>query len=1096
MLCAKIGQSLLVAAAIYFASLSLAQSAPNLAVGQTEEAALRAVVEKFFAAYGKKDLAGLAALWSEKSAELAAFKQTAQQQFAAEDYSFSAPAISRIRIEKEKASLQAVFDLTATNLRSKQKRETRVAQIFVFVKGSGEWKIERYLPAVNYVAEALIKAKTEAERERLLVEEKDFATPELVRAISLQGVRLNNSGKFQDALDAFGLAQSIAVRINDKVGVGRTHLGLGNVYNLHGKNFEAIAHYQKSLEISQELGDKDGAFRSLGSIGNVHKDQGRYTQALEYYEQCLAVLEALKNEAGVAVVLHNTGLVYYLQGNYVQALDTFNKSRTILTKIDDKVGIASVLGDMGNVYYQRGAYAQALEHHQKSLKALEASDNKVRVARTLNNIGVIHSSQGNYEQALDYHQRSLAMKQAFGDDAGIASSLNSIGNVYSQWGNNEKALKFFQESLAIRQRIGDNAGVAFTLNNIGETYSRMGDYSPALEYFQRSLDASKTLGDQDGIATALHNIGSLHNAVGDLRKEQAHYRQAMDFAERASELARQIGSIDTLWQARLAVGLAHRGLNQHGQALLAFEDSIKNIEILRAQVAGGEQETRRFFETKLSPYHGSIDLFIDQNRVGEAFVYAERAKARVLLDALQSGRVNITKTMAEMEQEQERRLNYRLVSLNTQIFRENQREKPDKPRLEALERDLQKARLEYEAFETSLYAAHPELKVRRGETQMLTLEEVGPLLPDAKTAVLKFVVAEEKCSLFVLTKNAPGNQAAVEVKVFPIAIKQKDLTERVAQFRNQVAERDQTFAKNATALFQFLLAPARPLLQGKTTLIIVPDGPLWELPFQALQSPESRYLLQDYAVFYAPSLTVLREMVKLRRQTRAPAANPTLLAVGNPALGQQTVKLVHDATMGEKLVPLPAAQRQAEELGKLYGQQRSKVYTGAEATEERVKAESAGYNILHLAAHGALNNRSPMYSHIVLSQLDEKGKEDGLLEAWELMKLDLKADLAVLSACETARGRVVGGEGVIGLTWALFVAGCPTTVVSQWKVNDQSTADLMVEFHRRLRTRSASLDSRNSIAQALRQAALKLLGKSQYQHPYYWAGFIVVGDGY
>ncbi len=133
----------------------------------------------------------------------------------------------------------------------------------------------------------------------------------------------------------------------------------------------------------------------------------------------------------------------------------------------------------------------------------------------------------------------------------------------------------------------------------------------------------------------------------------------------------------------------------------------------------------------------------------------------------------------------------------------------------------------------------------------------------------------------------------------------------------------------------------------------------------------------------------------------------------------------------------------------MYGAARSKVYIGAEAREDRVKAEAGQARILHFATHGTLNNASPMYSHLVLAQGDND--EDGLLEAWELMQLDLKADLAVLSACETARGRFGAGEGMIGLTWALFVAGVPATVVSQWKVESASTRDLMLGFHRQLR---------------------------------------------
>jgi len=224
-----------------------------------------------------------------------------------------------------------------------------------------------------------------------------------------------------------------------------------------------------------------------------------------------------------------------------------------------------------------------------------------------------------------------------------------------------------------------------------------------------------------------------------------------------------------------------------------------------------------------------------------------------------------------------------------------------------------------------------------------------------------------------------------------------------------------------------------------------------------------------------------------RRQTEK--AGPALLALGNPALGKETVERAALALRDEKLDPLPEAEQEVKALRRLYGTSRSRVYIGAEAREDRVKSEAGEARILHFATHGVLNNASPMYSHLVLAQGDTN--EDGLLEAWELMQLDLKADLAVLSACETARGRFGAGEGVIGLTWALFIAGVPSTVVSQWKVESNSTRELMLDFHRSLRAMSRNPASK---AEALRQAALKVMKNPETGHPFYWAGFVLVGD--
>jgi CHAT domain-containing protein len=258
------------------------------------------------------------------------------------------------------------------------------------------------------------------------------------------------------------------------------------------------------------------------------------------------------------------------------------------------------------------------------------------------------------------------------------------------------------------------------------------------------------------------------------------------------------------------------------------------------------------------------------------------------------------------------------------------------------------------------------------------------------------------------------------------------------------------------------------------------------LPFQALASGTNRFLIQDAAIAYAPSLTVLREMTKRRKNF--PTAPASLLALGNPLVGTETMKRAALTLRDGKLEPLPEAEQEVKALERLYGLSKSKVYIGAEAREDRVKSEASRARILHFATHGILNNASPMYSHLALA---EGGTgEDGLLEAWELMQLDLQAELVVLSACETARGRIGAGEGMIGLSWAMFIAGVPSIVVSQWKVESAGTRDLMVDFHRSLIATKSKTKT-----EALRQAALKLMKNPETSHPFYWAGFVLVGDG-
>ena len=370
--------------------------------------------------------------------------------------------------------------------------------------------------------------------------------------------------------------------------------------------------------------------------------------------------------------------------------------------------------------------------------------------------------------------------------------------------------------------------------------------------------------------------------------------------------------------------------------------------------------------------------------------------------------------------------------------------------------------------------------MKRAETQPLLAKNALELLPDSQTAFLEYVVTDEAIFLFVLTRENP-----VSVHKFPIH--KETLSTRIKAFRVKIANRDLGVRIAAADLYNLLLLAATQELDQITKLVIVPDGALWELPFQALITPRNQYLLEEKTVSLVPSLTVLQEMMKLEKKHRN-SAPTNLLAFGNPALGKNTLDQLKSIFRDSNLSPLPEAEKEAKTLGQLYGEQRSKVYIRADAQESRFKTEASQFRILHLATHSILNDSSPMYSQIVLAQTGTGAEEDGLLEAREILKMNLNADLVVLSSCESALGKVGQGEGMIGLAWAFFVAGTSTTVVSQWKVASASTTEFMLAFHEKLKYESK--------AEALRNAALELSKQTQYRHPFYWAPFVVIGSGF
>jgi CHAT domain-containing protein len=783
------------------------------------------------------------------------------------------------------------------------------------------------------------------------------------------------------------------------------------------------------------------------------------------------------------------------QGDDAHAEMIFKHVLTISARVNSLMGKANALVGLGDVYLARGDFRSAADNFQQMMELAEKLDSKQGIAAISVKLGNVHLSQGDYVQALAYFERSAGLYEQLGSNQEIAYPLLSIGNAYFAQQNFNKALEYYQKSLKVYERIFDRGGTAYLLNMIGEVYAAQNRPVEAVNSYQQSLKLQDQYGLKSMTALSL-------NGIGKVRYQERNFAAAADFAARSTELATAGYYPEVLWRSQTASGRAFRALNKPQQAERAFSEAIAVVEKLRGRLVGNEREQQLFFENKTEPYISMVELLIEQQRWPEAFRYAELAKGRMLLDVLRNGRVDISTTLTAEERSREKQLNASLKMLGGQLSKEASLPKPDPARLSRLEIQLQAARHDAEAYELRLYAAHPDIRIKRGDFNPITVAELEPLIGDTDTAVLEYVVAPKTTYLFVFTKSSvePG-RGRIEIATYSIPIDAAELAQRVQSFRQRLADNSLAFKDQSRQLYDLLLKPAQRQLEGKRRVCVVPDAGLWELPFQALLSGADRYLLEDHALNFVPSLSALAEMMKRTPRTapgvaggismiKVSALPPvSILALGNPKitkdLGSKHELADRDAAVGE----LPSAEREVKALGEIYGAQNSKVLTGAEAREDTFKAAAGGYPVLHFATHGLLDDDNPLYSRLMLAASGEN--DDGLLEAREIMKLDLHADLAVLSACQTARGRVGAGEGLIGMSWAFFIAGTSTTVVSQWKVESNSTSQLMVNFHRLLQ----QSDKRLSKAEALRQAALKLMEEPRYRHPFYWSGFVVVGKG-
>jgi CHAT domain-containing protein/Tfp pilus assembly protein PilF len=1042
----------------------------NAALAQTPDdtALVRSVARTFVEAYQRKDVDGLGKLWSSKTAEretfIADFRQAVSLVGSIETKSLE---LRRANVEGTSGIVRIRIDMQATDLKSGQPAtgfglQNRTLRL---IKEDGQWKVSQYEVSERELATKLLSAKTESDQNGLLEAEPDLITVELVQALRKHVEDFTKRRELPQALIALQLTRSIAERIGDEQNV---------------------------------------AF-AVTNLGVNYYSRGEYQQALELFEQGLSMGPVKRDNAMTARALSNIGMIKRVFGDNVAALDYVQRSLRLAEQAGDKKVLSTVLNNMAVIHRDQGNYARALEYLENSLTLSEAAGDKPTISLALNNIGTIHGTQGNNSQALEYFQRSLKIAQAGDDKSLIANLLNNIGLTYHRHRDYPRALEYYQQSLALSEQLNNKRLAALTLNNIGRFHRDQGDHKRALDYYQQSLAIREQFNDTAGMAYVLNHIGFLHYLQGD-------YQQALQFSSRSIDIATRLVNPDQLWRGYELAGRAHTSLKQFDEAEKDLTNAINIIEKMRYLVGGGELERQRFFEDKISPYTAMVELAFSRNRPVDALTYGELAKARALLDVLRNGRIPINKAMSLEEQEKERTLNAELTALNVQIYDQRQRPKPNLDRIAELEPRREQARMAHENFLTSLYVKHPELKVQRGEAPLITPAEAAALIPDVATAIVEFVVTEQQSFLTVLTRDQKNTASPLNITLYSLKITSTQLSEQVDEFRRMLAERDLRYQDAARQLYDLLLKPAEEQLRGKKTLCVVPDRALWELPFQALQPRTGVHLIEDHTLFYAPSLSVLREVTKQQssarrngQQTvkvsdrRGSLSHPpkTLLAFGNPQVGgqqpQATLRGV-DSEMG--FGPLPEAEKEVKTLARLYGTAHSHVFIGAEASEAVVKNEAPKHEVLHFATHGLLDNRNPMFSYLVLTQTAEDPNEDGLLEAREIINMDLHAKLAVLSACQTARGRVGAGEGVIGMSWALFVAGVPTTVASQWRVDSESTTSLMIDFHRRLTTRRANPKLREAKAESLRQAALGLLRSERYRHPFYWAGFVMIGDGW
>ncbi len=994
-------------------------------------------------------------------------------------------------------------------------------------------------------ATRLITLKSQQEREQLLARNRALMTPDLRKALIRQGNTQLLAGRYSTAFDIYGVARSVAEQIGDKEGVAAASMDIGTVYYFQANYPAALEHYKKARDLFTEVTNNYESAKALSGLALIYKEQRRDAEALAAFEQALREFTSLGDKEEVANTLNTIGSIYYGQGNYPAAADAFRKSEEANKNIDsivrladvlymqgdytqaltfykqsleraprteigtiiaalngaansayysgnydealenyqrsvdvqktqaDKLGLATALRGIGNVHRTRGDYGGALESYFNSLSIFETI--KAPVGTTLGSIGLVRALQGNYPEALEYYGKALKEFEATANKTEMARVLSLIGNVYYVQGLYDSSLNSYRRALALREEMDDKLGQGDVLAGIGSTLVRQQNYSEALDSFEKALGLFKSINNQERMAQVL-------TRVSEALLFQQEYARALSAAESALTIATQLANAELSWYARTLAGKAQLKLERGPEAYNSFIGAISTVESLRAETSVAAGEYNRSL-----PYLSAIDFLMSQHRPSEAFHYAERAKIEFLVDLLKNNNAIPSKGLSPDQRREERLVSGEVASLEIQLERDSEQRSSSEARRSDLRNRLRTARTAYADFRQKVFRTNPGLKISRGELAPLKLEDISPLITDTATALLEYTITENNTYLFVLTADRPRRNRQIEInlKVYPLEIKYHELSSKVRNFDQQLTSRAGNFHELARELYDVLVKPAEAQIGLKTKLVIVPDSVLWRLPFEALQTAEDHYVVDSAQVSYAPSLSALREMRK--QPSPGGRLNSSLVAYADPDLSKKFTTRFELAYPGIRLETSAEQQEEIKRIATIYGATKSRLSVGPQANAGQVQSGISRAGVVHFAVPAILDDTSAMSSFITLSP--GPGQADGFFNTRKIMELDSPAELVVASTAQYSTG--FNGNAALGFSWAWFVAGARATLVSRWKIQSPALAPLLSGFYSSIKPTTRTPVSK---ARALRQSVLAIRHSAAYQHPYYWAGFAMIGD--
>ncbi|WP_190315911.1 tetratricopeptide repeat protein [Pseudanabaena sp. UWO310] len=881
-----------------------------------------------------------------------------------------------------------------------------------------------------------------------------------------EGQSLGNLGISYSALSKYDKAiefqlQRLAIsrEIKDRQGEGQSLVNLGGDYYALSKYDKAIEAHLQALYILREIKDLNGEGSVLGNLGLTYSALGKYDKAIEFYLQSLAIAREIKDRLGEGQALGNLALTYYALSKYDKAIEFHLQSLAILREIKDRAGEGNVLGNLALTYQVLGKYEKVIEFSlQYSAIAREIKDRRGE-GQALGNLGSAYFSLGKYEKALEFYSQKLAIAREIKDRRGEGDALRKLGFNYSALGKYDRAIDSYSQSLAITREIKDRAEEGRVLGTLGFAYYTLGSYDKAIEFQLQKLEIAKEIADQLSEGQAIGDLGVVYSALGKYDKAIKFHLQSLAIKREIKNRAGEGDSLNDL-------GVAFEILKQPELSILFYKQAVNAIETIRQDIKKLDKDLQKsYLDTVESSYRRLADLLLKQGRIMEALQVLDLLKVQELQDFFKDvkGNEKTAQGIELLNEEKEfwqsfNKQNIDLTTANT-------------PQI------LQQLRQTAPAQNIQL-AAYKDLQIR--------LQKLG-----SNSALLYPLILEDRLELVLFVPNAPPISRTVKVK-------QTELIKVAEQFREDIQKPNSLAVLDpANKLYNWMIEPiANDLKQANIqTIIYAPDGVMRHVPLAALYDGK-QWLVEKYRINYITALSLTNIDPQIQQAPRILAGAFTDRS-GTVKIGDNNISFSS----------LPAALPEVENLVANFPNTTKLI--DKDFNRKAIASDNLNqYNIIHFATHAHLVAGSPEDSFVLLNNNEYVTLRQ--VKDWKLPNVGL----AMFSACQTALGgKLSSGIEIIGFGYQLQQAQARASIATLWEISDGGTQALMGKFYERMKLTSSS-------SEALQQAQIDLIrsnGKStdekragvritwqgispevesQLNHPYYWAPFILIGNGF